>query len=1035
MLPRYAKPQACTGCSLETLGRGYAPGSGPLTSPFFFLGEALGGNEAIQGEPFIGAAGGMLGRIFKRAGILREDVRITNCVMCQPPGDWLDGAPWEYTAREHCKGAYLDGQLAEWIRSQPEDGGTDPVLVALGGTAMETALGLRGKGVTVQNFHGTVHRDPTDRYWVVPSYHPSFLQRGATNLLDVVRFDLSVAKRVAGRTFRRTPVSLLCDPPLEQFAAWARAYRAQADADPDGTWLAVDIETPDKAGGRDEGELTNLDRSFTITRVNFSCHPDEGLTAPYIGEYIYWINYVLASRGIKLLWHYDYDLPRLVHNGSPVEGRVWDLMWAWHKLQSDLPRGLGFVAPFYSDYGAWKHLATMPGREAEYAAADGLQTYRLGAGIVKDLVDLQLWPAFERHVEQLDRYALKPAESVGVLIDLTELGAFKARLEDKQTDLLAQLKSCSPPGTLRPKAGYAAKPEGGPPASILGKKKGQGSSAKGNYIAAEITLVERELLVSTRRCSTCEAVGVSKTHKCARVPFADLSPTEQAWVIEAGQVVGTKAKYWQPQPAVTDVDLPQARWFWQLPFNPDSPQQLLASILGKGHQPGKAKKTKKPTTNAETLRKLARATRDPFYQHILDYRGITKVHGTYVVGIERRLGEDGRVHSTFTHKPSTHRLSSVNPNLQNVITDRGGPTSLAAGFRKCVVAAPGCRLLEVDYSGIEAVETGWFSGSPAYIRLATLGVHAYLASHLIGRPADLAWSDADLAAYFSDIKKREPIKYDKAKRCVHGNNYGLTVHGMHTNFPDVYPTLKDAKDVQTLYYDLAPALPAFHRAVREYARQHGYLGGPYAPPTRRQDGIITPGWHPYSYRHWFWAVLSYKPITAAQRWAVEKKGGQTVNINGRWFSVGLGEDSKRVIAFYPQSTSAGVLKDAMLLLFHPDSDLYIGDQYYGKTPLRAPVHDSLLLEVPDRQWDRVVERVLLAMRRPLVEQPNPPEWGLGPYLRIGVEAKAGTNWLDMKKIDIPDAAPETASELMYSPPEEDEMDDDHDLGTQIGAVA
>jgi len=45
------------------------------------------------------------------------------------------------------------------------------------------------------------------------------------------------------------------------------------------------------------------------------------------------------------------------------------------------------------------------------------------------------------------------------------------------------------------------------------------------------------------------------------------------------------------------------------------------------------------------------------------------------------------------------------------------------------------------------------------------------------------------------------------------------------------------------------------------------------------------------------------------------------------------------------------------------------------------------------------------------------------------------NWYSMEKIPIPDAAPETASELMYSPPEEDEMDDDHDLGTQIGAVA
>jgi hypothetical protein len=125
-----------------------------------------------------------------------------------------------------------------------------------------------------------------------------------------------------------------------------------------------------------------------------------------------------------------------------------------------------------------------------------------------------------------------------------------------------------------------------------------------------------------------------------------------------------------------------------------------------------------------------------------------------------------------------------------------------------------------------------------------------------------------------------------------------------------------------------------------------------------------------------------------------KSGKPSAEINGRWFGIDWGEDSKRVIAFYPQSTAAGVLKRSIRALFHPDSPSYIGDAYYGKTPLRAPIHDSLLLEVPDREWDRVLEAVYREMLRPVLEQPMPQAWGLGPYLTVGVEAKVGRGLSD-----------------------------------------
>src|SRR4051794_24681060 len=110
------------------------------------------------------------------------------------------------------------------------------------------------------------------------------------------------------------------------------------------------------------------------------------------------------------------------------------------------------------------------------------------------------------------------------------------------------------------------------------------------------------------------------------------------------------------------------------------------------------------------------------------------------------IGEDGRVHTIFGHNPSSLRLCSFDPNLQNI--PRGGdPAKPYEDFVKQMFVAPeGFTFWERDFSAIEAVLVGYFAGDPAYIRFAKLGVHDYLASHMLGRPADLSWSNGDLKA-------------------------------------------------------------------------------------------------------------------------------------------------------------------------------------------------------------------------------------------------------------------------------------------------
>ena len=325
-----------------------------------------------------------------------------------------------------------------------------------------------------------------------------------------------------------------------------------------------------------------------------------------------------------------------------------------------------------------------------------------------------------------------------------------------------------------------------------------------------------------------------------------------------------------------------------------------------------------------------------------------------------------------------------------------------------ITADISCTLLEFDFSGIEAVITGrclWahgFSsaGAQQYIRLARLGMHAAVTGLKVGDPVNLSAPDADVSRHLKAIKSAHPGPYDTSKRTVHANNFGMTVYGMVEKFPEFFPTIKAAEEFQNYYYALAPDLPKWHQALRKQARETGFLGGTTAP------GLPPSIWdHPYGYRHWFWDVLSYQPANefTARKWLADASRAHRITyLHGRPFKIGFGNDGNRVIAFYPQSTAAGRLKEAEMALFaYPELPTYIGDVYFGRTPLCGPIHDSLLLHVPNRCVARVVEIVCRVMQEPSLRLPIPIEWGWGGFLPIGVAAKAGRNWGEMSDIEVP----------------------------------
>ncbi|NLV98999.1 MAG: DNA polymerase I [Clostridiaceae bacterium] len=131
-------------------------------------------------------------------------------------------------------------------------------------------------------------------------------------------------------------------------------------------------------------------------------------------------------------------------------------------------------------------------------------------------------------------------------------------------------------------------------------------------------------------------------------------------------------------------------------FNINSPQQLSKLLFDERHLPPGKKTASGYSTAADELQRLYHL--DPMIPLILEYRELSKLRGTFVEGLLKEIGEDGRVHTNFNQTvTSTGRLSSSNPNLQNIPirTERGRE------IRKVFVAPSGRLLVAADYSQIE----------------------------------------------------------------------------------------------------------------------------------------------------------------------------------------------------------------------------------------------------------------------------------------------------------------------------------------------
>ncbi len=237
-------------------------------------------------------------------------------------------------------------------------------------------------------------------------------------------------------------------------------------------------------------------------------------------------------------------------------------------------------------------------------------------------------------------------------------------------------------------------------------------------------------------------------------------------------------------------------------INLGSPKQLQTVLFDELEMP-KTKRTKTGyTTDADALQSLFDKTGHPFLQHLLAHRDATRLKVT-VDGLLNSVASDGRIHTTFNQTiAATGRLSSTEPNLQNI------PIRTEAGRRirdAFVVGAGHAELMTADYSQIEMRIMAHLSQDAGLIEAFNTGedLHSFVASRAF---------DVPINEVTPDLRRR-------VKAMSYGLAYGLSAYGLAAQLKI---STEEAKVQMDQYFARFGGIRDYLGDVVDQARKDGY---------------------------------------------------------------------------------------------------------------------------------------------------------------------------------------------------------------------
>lgn len=942
------KPQSCVGCACHSHGSDFSSIEGTGASGLMLVGEASGEHEQRDQLPFrpYAPAGGVLSRVLLRMSLDRESLSITNVLRCRPRNNWLDGAPWEFSAIASCR----NNLEAAILERRPR------AILALGGIATRELTGLAGEAQGVSHLAGYVlpcHiSSPTQPVPVIPNFHPSYLRRGKSSHQGVFARVLQRALNVARGRDQNWLWNIDPEDPsshvtqgyeVRPTVAVALAYSRYVLDNPQ-LVVSYDLETAESAS-LDEDAREGF-RDTDIRLVQFAVAGRGAVAIPWLPEFLPAIEAVLHSPNPKCghnVWLFDNKVLKAAgaRHGRDFEprGLTHDTLQMFHHWQPDLPAHLQFAASFVSFPFPWKHLAAS--HIEFYGCCDVDATLRLYNMLEATLKRDGLWGDAERgYLGQV--YEVRPVlagmEDRGVPIDDSARLALDREFDVAQRDLGVALAKEAPAECCRvqPKQGY----KGVPP----------------EVKSSPVWLAGENHLITAER------------------------------FIEPGD---DGESYHYEQRVFGDT----LRWCRVYDFNPNSRQQVIDYMRAKGHPVPKDKhrendKGENPdTTSAKELLRLASKTGDLFYQRVVEYRGLTKMRGTYVPGFAP--SPDGAVHTTFTFDTGIGQLSSRNPNVQNF--PKLKPTvALAKAMRRMIAARPGHVISEWDFKSCHVITLGFLAEDLNYMRLGRLDIHSFVAGHFLNLwDGFKIFSEPDeaLLARFKHLKSNPAwklVRDDQAKHGILGIGNGLKAKGLYERYMESFPP-------QTCEHCKGTGRTEGLRGMKKCGACRGEA---YIPGQRIAERVLE------TCEALFPRVFAYQRVEAKRAHEQQQLVSPFAHVR-RFYEVfrwdtrrndwASGDQHEQAVAFRLANIAFGHIREKL-------KDLHTSGlaERYG---LFNNVHDSFMFHFPERDLDQHVADVYPVLTAPSRVLKHP---AIAPDgLVIGVEASYGPHWADMREVVLP----------------------------------
>lgn len=646
-------------------------------------------------------------------------------------------------------------------------------IVAVGGLAMEVLTGTKAE--KLKDFRGKILPYIKDsRIKVVPVYESYFVERVKAQL-NAYANDLLRAWNIAiDKTSGTGKTRAVLVDTMDKVNELIRHIFETGEC-------CFDFETSDADTLHNEG--------FQATMLAISFQPGsawviplEHKESPFTDREVFEImaklkEHVFHNAGVRKTAHnlkYDLKVAWRVFGISGLKGRLDDTMLMKHLFDDQTRNGLkDLVAQYFPDFDGYdEEVQRYKWDEVpynvlvEYAAIDADMTLRLRTFLEERLIEDGKLYTLYRNLSMALLPVLTDIEMRGVLIDRKKLLKNITRAEELiRAKELKMLQYKEVKRYARMVKDRAKDKEMGKITEQLAKCKPLKGGGEG---AREKTLKER--------------LAALKTGK-AEVEVGEMNFGSP---VQLGELLYTKEGFGLKEP-------------WD-----------------------DAKRDYGRKTDKDTLVRFDDST--GFITDLLTHRSLVKTKGTYLVGVLERMDKDDMLHTEYLqHGTATGRLSSRNPNLQN-IPDPGRvkweeAKEVSAYVKGVFIAPEGITMLQVDYSQAELRLMAMYAQEDTMLEAYANGedIHALTAAKLNGMTLE-------------EFKALEPGKMKTLRYHAKAGNFGL-IYGMSAegfkeyaeNDYGIKMTLEEATRIRTTFFSTYPGIIDYHDTYIAKAEKFGYV--------------------------------------------------------------------------------------------------------------------------------------------------------------------------------------------------------------------